>query len=170
MNTYRATVAYIGEYRPSKFAHEGRPDRAQVTFTTPSGSVTQWLEKPVVSQLAPGVSCTLISDGGKTCRIADVQPSASPSPFPPAPALNGSAAQRQAAPQAKRFEVPGEAERRNLLEYVKWNAKLYRTCYEEVVATMGEQEGKPDLALDKYNLKDIATTLFIGAQRKFNLQ
>ncbi len=161
VTTTTERVARIGNPTPSKF--EGKPNRVAVTFEGRTNPV--WLDEPEAQRLQVGASCTLIFDG-KGYAISDVSaspfPAATPNPQPPhVPAYPG-----------KIFDVPAKEVRENIMKYIEWETNLYRHCYEEVVAVMGESKDgkKPDLGLDKYNTKDIATTIFLSVQRRYNLQ
>jgi hypothetical protein len=161
VTTTTERVAKIGNPTPSKF--EGKANRVAVTFEGRTNAV--WLDEPEANRLQVGASCTLLFDG-KTYAIADVSAS-------PIPAAKPSPAPSQVQPyQGKMFEVPTKETRENIMKYIEWETNLYRHCYEEVVAVMGETKDgkKPDLGLDKYNIKDIATTIFLSVQRRYNLQ
>lgn len=67
-------------------------------------------------------------------------------------------------PLPELFQKPSKQVRENMMEFIKWEASVYKVCYLEAVTAM------KDFDLDKYNLKDIATTLFLSAVRKYRLQ
>lgn len=160
MTTTAATVAAIGAFRPSKYAHEGKPDRACVTFRTGTGNVEQWLDAPVVARLTVGATVTLVADG-KGYSVADVQPAAhaalptnASGPFPPAPAL----AATQRPPTKSKEEIREERSR-----YRRALVKEYAETFKAVCDEMQEYS-LPDALL-----KDISTSIFIQTVRHFNL-
>ena len=163
MTTTSAKVTRIGQLRPSKFADEGRPDRAPVDFLTTEGrKVSEWFDEPVVQRLQVGALVTLINDG-KGYSIADVMPppaAADPHPFPAAT----SPPPARTAATCERFKTPSKAERENMMKYIEFEGKLYRHCFE--VAADNLQE----INLKSEAIKDVATTLFLSVIRKYNLQ
>ncbi len=60
--------------------------------------------------------------------------------------------------------MPTKEEKGNMMEYIEFEGKLYRHCYDVAAAEMEEVNLKPE------TVKDIATSMFIGAMRYYNLQ
>ena len=158
VTTTAATVLKVGKSVPSKF--EGKPNRKALTVAAAGNEIEIWIDDVgPAAAVQPGASVTLVDDG-KGYAIADV----SPQPFQAAQALPPQAQRPAALRRGNFFDVPDRETRENMLKYIEWESKLYRTCYEQACEAMKE------FGLDKYNTKDIATTLFLSVQRRYNLQ
>lgn len=150
ITTIQAKVTRIGQLRPSKFASEGRPDRAPVDFETPEGNkISEWLDQPIIQRLQVGASVTLVHDG-RGYSVADV-----------APAPSAAIAQTC---DATVFKTPTKAEREDMMNYIDFEANLYKYCFDEAQKVMQQVNLKDEV------LKDVATTLFLGVVRKYRLQ
>ncbi len=151
-----ATVKQIDSLRPSNFP--GGAERAPVTFSSQTGDLQDWYDASTLSRLQIGAIVALVpKQKGKGYLVADVQPSASPSPFPAAPPL--AAAQRQAVPAPADKEQARKARRK----YTQALVGEYAAIFQEV------SKGMEDFSLSDQLLKDVATSLFIQTVRHFNL-
>ncbi|HFA48074.1 MAG TPA: hypothetical protein ENJ95_03540 [Bacteroidetes bacterium] len=160
LTTTSATITRIGKSVPSKFPN--RPNRKAVTFSADGREIEIWVDDiGTVAALTIGTVCTLVFDG-KGYSIADFSPAPTAAPFQPAPPLPTAPA--GTAGSCERFKTPTKGERVNMMKYIEFEGKLYRHCYDVAATNMEDMNLKDEV------LKDVATSLFIGAMRFYNLQ
>lgn len=111
-----------------------------------------------LKQLRKGQSVQLVKDA-KGYKLVG----SSPAPSPQFPAPTGST-----IPSI----LESEEGRNQIKTYVKWQAKLLRQCYGEVIKQFCTPDENGEMLLDPADaesVRSLAVSLYIAAQRKFNL-
>ena len=157
--------------------------RINVVVTLPDGSETTfWGDPgdPLLTSLSKGQPVEVFKDKQGRYQLdtstvpAQPFPAAQPLPYTAAahtyaayaaqPAPKQPSAPGAATAGTAGFSVPPREVRQNMLDYIEFSGKMYRHCFDEAAKHM------QDVNLKDETLKDVATTLFLAAMRKYRLQ
>lgn len=117
---------------------------------------------PVLTALRKGQTVEVFKDKKGKWQL-DTS-SAQAQPFPSAPALAPGQGSAPGAARTAGFEVPSREVRENMLAYITFSSKLFRHCFDEAANAMQEVNLKDE------DLRAVATTLYLSAVRRFDLQ
>lgn len=150
----QASVKYAAN-GPKQYAHGLR---INVVITMPDGSEKKlWgnPDDPVLTALRKGQAVEVFTDKKGNLQLDTSSLAAQPAPAQhPAPAAGSIAG----------FSVPPVEVKQNMLEYITFSAKLFKHCFDEAGNEM------QDVNLPDGDLRAVATTLYLSAMRRYNLQ